>query len=249
MDDVEKIFSSTGWAAVHSLDAEKGLLAVEERIGRRLPSAFRAFFSLERSTALLAHFSNTDSPIPLNMLGTSLQRWRNYDPLEEAILPFMTENQSVCAWGVRLDTGDDPPVVVDVDSGTPPRWQLCAHSFTDWLRSQIDNFQVLKSSWFVAQAPALTDGVVNLLRTHFEEGVQTRAWPGEMNYYFSNSLCKLVLWSTKVQCDWWIAPRSADVTFAALDQIEEVAGIGSRIYAPREECGELLRRWRKSKRR
>jgi hypothetical protein len=211
MDDVEKIFSSTGWAAVHSLDAEKGLLAVEERIGRRLPSAFRTFFSLERSSAVLAHFSNTDSPIPLNMLGTSLQRWRNYDPLKEAILPFMTENQNVCVWGVRLDAGDDPPVVVDVDSGTPPRWQVCAHSFTDWLRSQIDNFQVLKSS--------------------------------------SNSLCKLVLWSTKAQCDWWIAPRSAEVTFAALDQIEEVAGIGSRIYAPREECEELLRLWRKSKRR
>jgi hypothetical protein len=100
----------------------------------------------------------------------------------DKILPFMIENQGVCIWGVRLDGGDDPPVVVEVDSGTPPRWQLCAERFSDWLGSQVENFRVLKSSRFVAQAPALYDSVVRLLRQHFEEGMQTHAWPGETNY-------------------------------------------------------------------
>jgi hypothetical protein len=247
MREIEQIFSRAGWSTVRRLDAEQRLQTIEKEIGRTLPTALRAFYSLEKSTSLLAHFSNADRPIVLERLATSLERWRNYDPLQEAILPFMIENQGVCVWSVRLDDGEDPPVVVDVDSGTPPRWQLCSHGFTDWLRSQINNFRVLQSSWFVAQAPALSDGVVDLLGRCFEEGSRTYAWPGETNFYFSSSLSELVLWSTKHQCDWWIAPRSADVTLAALDKIDEVAGIGRNIYAPRTQYEELLGRWRKSR--
>ena len=245
MSAIEDIFARVGWAAICLSSAEADLLAVEQRIGRKLPAAFHKFYSIEDARALLKHYSNSDRPCfarePMS------PRWDDYDPMDDKILPFMIENQGVCVWGVRLDSGDDPPVVVEVDSGTPPRWQLCAERFSDWLGSQVDNFRVLKSSWFVAQASALTDNIMRLLGEHFEEGLQTRAWPGETNYRFCNSRSELVLWSTKEQCDWWIAPRSADTAAAALDEIEEVAGIGKSIYAPWEQHEELLRIWRESR--
>lgn len=77
--------------------------------------------------------------------------------------------------------------------------------------------------------------------------MQTHAWPGETNYRFCNSRSELVLWSAKGQSDWWIAPRAVDVVAAALDEIEEVAGIGKNIYAPREQDEETLRIWRESR--
>jgi hypothetical protein len=248
MSAIEDIFARVGWAAICLSSAEGDLLAVEQRIGRKLPAVFREFYSIEDARALLKYYSNSDRPLSVAELAEPMSpRWDNYDPVDDKILPFMIENQGVCVWGVRLDGGDDPPVVVEVDSGTPPRWQLCAERFSDWLGSQVENFRVLKSSWFVAQAPALSDSVVRLLRQHFEEGMQTHVWPGETNYRFCNSRSELVLWSTKGQSDWWIAPRSPDVVAAALDEIEEVAGIGKNIYAPREQDEETLRIWRESR--
>jgi hypothetical protein len=69
----------------------------------------------------------------------------------------------------------------------------------------------------------------------------------KLNYLFFNVRCELALWDATRQCDWWIAPRSRDVATAALDEIEEIAGIGNDLYAPREEHEELLRIWRASK--
>jgi hypothetical protein len=248
MSAIEDIFARVGWAAIRLSGAEADLLAVEQRISRKLPAAFREFYSIEDARALLKYYSNSDRPLSVAELAEPMSpRWDNYDPMDDKILPFMIENQGVCVWGVRFDGGDDPPVVVEVDSGTPPRWQLCAERFSDWLGSQVDNFRVLKSSWFVAQAPALTDSILRLLRQHFEEGLQTHAWPGETNYRFCNSRSELVLWSTKGQSDWWIAPRSADMAAAALDEIEEVAGIGKNLYAPWEQHEGQLRTWRESK--
>jgi hypothetical protein len=247
MASIKEIFCLAGETALPSETAETNLLAVERRIACTLPGEFREFYSMANAQDLLKEYSNSDWPMSVAELAKPMSRWRNYDPIDDKILPFMNENQGVCVWGVRLDRGDDPPVVVEVDSGTPPRWQLCAERFTDWLEFQVDHFRVFESLWFVAQAPALTDDVLRLLRGHFEEGLQTHTWPGETNYLFFNARCELALWSTKGQCDWWIAPRSADVATAALDEIEEIAGIGNDLYAPRQEHEQLLRIWRESK--
>jgi len=244
---IRDIFRNVGRSTVFSTTAEADVLAVERRIGCKLPAAFREFYSMADAQALLTHYSNSDWPLSVAELAKPISRWHNYDPIDDKILPFMNENQHVCVWGIRLDGADDPAVVVEVDSGTLPRWQLCAEHFSDWLGCQVENFRVLQSSWFVAQAPELTDNIVGFLRQHFEEGMQTHAWPGETNYRFFNSRAELILWSTKGQCDWWIAPRSADLVATALDEIEEIAGIGRVIYAPREEHEGLLRIWRDSK--
>jgi hypothetical protein len=45
----------------------------------------------------------------------------------------MIENQGVCTWAIALDGTDDPFVVVEKDSGTPPTWQMCTDSFSQWV--------------------------------------------------------------------------------------------------------------------
>jgi hypothetical protein len=181
MASIKEIFSHAGQQALPSTVAEHELLAVEQRIACKLPGTFREFYSMANAPRLLKQYSNSDWPLSVGELAKPMSRWRNYDPIDDKILPFMNENQGVCVWGVRLDAGDDPPVVVEVDSGTPPRWQLCAQRFTNWLQFQVDHFRVFGSSWFVAQAPALTDNARRLLSRHFEEGLQTHAWPGVTN--------------------------------------------------------------------
>jgi hypothetical protein len=135
-------------------------------------------------------------------------------------------------------------VVIDVDSGTPPHWQKHANSFTEWLESQVENFQLLSSCWFAAQAPALTDGALRLLRQHFDEGIQTYTWPGKTNYRFYNDRSNLLLWSNDNQCDWWVAPRSIELLAKALDEIEGVGNIGKHLYAIDERHESMLRAWR-----
>lgn len=104
----------------------------------------------------------------------------------------MIENQGVCVWAVRLD--DDPPVVVEVDSGTPPRWRRCADCFSCWLKCQVLDRNLWQSCWFFAQAGPLSPEVLSRLRRCFEEGPQTYGWPGKTNYRFYNARSRLLLW-------------------------------------------------------
>ncbi|MCI0429836.1 MAG: SMI1/KNR4 family protein [Rhodospirillales bacterium] len=241
------IFRRADWSPLRSAAAERDLLAVERRIRRKLPSAFRELQALENGPAFLARFSNSDRPIDPNELAAPLARWPRYDPLEKSILPFLIENQAVCVWGIRLDGGDDPPVVVEVDSGTPPRWQRCADRFTDWLRCQVHDQDLFHSALFAAQALPLNANVLSALSRHFEEGLQTHGWPGATNYRFCNRGCRLLLWDSDKQCDWSIAPRSVELVTAVLDEIEAIAGVGRNLYAINDRDRDSLRRWQSAR--
>jgi hypothetical protein len=63
MSAIEDIFARVGWAAICLSSAEGDLLAVEQRIGRKLPAAFREFYSIEDARALLKYYSNSDRPL------------------------------------------------------------------------------------------------------------------------------------------------------------------------------------------
>src|SRR5436190_19774621 len=80
--------------------------AVERTLGRRIPASLRELLASDAWPSLLEEFSNSDRPIALE--GLQHSRWPNYDPLENALLPFMFENQGVCTWAVSLNAADDP---------------------------------------------------------------------------------------------------------------------------------------------
>jgi len=241
---IREVFRNAGWNPVPSGAAERGLLAVERRVARTLPAAFREFYSLENGPSLLEQYSNSDRPLRLAELGERPERWRGYDPLDEDILPFMIENQHLGAWGIRLNGGDDPQVVVEMNSTVPPVWQRCADRFTDWLESQMENFRLFENCWFNADGPELTEESLCLLRQYFGEGIRTYAWPGKTNYRFFNDRSNILLWNQDGMCSWWIAPKSAADVTAALDEIAKVGGIEKDLCGVEDRFEEMLRAWR-----
>src|SRR5690349_2295854 len=100
MTDIIAIIERARWTPLSSGITKSDLISVERRLDRKLPCTFRELHALDNGSAFLAHFSNSDSPIPLNELGNALPRWPNYDALTENILPFMIESQAVCVWGL-----------------------------------------------------------------------------------------------------------------------------------------------------
>jgi hypothetical protein len=246
MDSSEQLLHKAGLPSSLSATAEHHLRLAEERIGNPLPAAFRRFMALEGAGEFLGRFRNDDHPIGLAELGLALPRWHGYDPLSEQILPFMRENQDVCVWGIWLNGSDDPPIVVDVDSGSPPKWELCADSFTNWLACQFWDWGHPEWS-FAANGRPLDQEVLSSMRQHFDEGLQTWAWPGKVNYRFINGRSKLLVWSGEDQCDWWLAPTAPDFTFDALDEIERIAGIGAILYALGDQFESVLDEWRRAR--
>jgi hypothetical protein len=202
---------------------------------------------LEKGATLLADFSNDDHPIVPADLGKSLARWTAYEPIREGILPFMVENQGVCVWAISLHAPDDPPVLIDVDSGCPPRWQRCADRFSDWLNCQVWDHQLLEGCWFGAQAPELSADAIAVLNRDFDARVQTHAWPGRTNYRYSNPCCEILLWNSTGQSDWWIKPMSADSAIEVIDELDHIAAVGRHLYSLRPSREWLLDKWKARK--
>jgi hypothetical protein len=81
--------------------------------------------------------SNCDDPVEITRLGEPCKwRWdETRDLIREGLLLFMVENQAVSVWAVRLDAGDDPPVVVARDPDL--KWRACAERFSTFIESQV----------------------------------------------------------------------------------------------------------------
>ena len=51
---------------------------------------------------------------------------------------------------VPRNRGDDPPVLVEVDSGDPLTWQSAAETFSTWARCQAEDRLALERAMFAA---------------------------------------------------------------------------------------------------
>ena len=244
MDRVSEIFKSAGWKFAITAASEAAVRAVESRVGKVLPGSFRHFLSADRATEFLRENSNSDVPIQRSKVGCPLDRWDEYDPLRENLLPFMLENQAVCAWAVELK-GDDPQVFVEVDSGSPPKWQLAATAFTVWLRCQVEDKLLMNSAALGAQGPALDDTTIWFLRGIFREGDTTFSWPGKTNHRFVNRLSRLLLWSGEKQCDWWVSLQPGATIESVLGQFDNVVSLHEAFYLIRDQYAEPFGRWKR----
>jgi len=122
-----RTFQLLGIEPRRSPSAVEAVVRAEERMGRRLPESVREWYELENACCLLLEHSNHDPPVDVSDFGKP-ERDRlggaTHDLLAEDLLVFRWENQGVCTWAIRLDGGDDPPVVVDVDT-----------QFTSWIEN------------------------------------------------------------------------------------------------------------------
>ncbi len=244
VDQISKIFRAAGVEPL-TLDAtRKEVSALEQRLARKIPRRFREFILCTNSSDFLYENSNHDRSIALSNLGEPIYGWENYDPVEEdQLLPFMIENQGVCTWAVGLDGSDDPVVFIEVDSGSPPKWQRMAETFTSWLKCQVEDKILLESAVVAAQAPPLTDDNLKLLQRNFEAGDETFAWPASRNYRFTNKQCRLLLWAGEDQCDWWISPAPGVDLSSALDELGRFSGLSKELYTLDGEHDKTLKDW------
>jgi hypothetical protein len=244
---IDTIFHLAGWSPSRSSTTEAAVRAVEVRIGAQLPSSVHQFVLCENSVDFLRAHSNCDEPIEWSKLGTPRYGWEDYDPLRDKLLPFMIENQGVCTWAITLGDAEDPPVFVEVDSGSPPKWELTARTFTEWLTCQVEDTLLINSAVFAAQAPGLNSAGLTFLRSNFIEGCKTFAWPGAINYRFSNARSRLLLWNGEKQCDWWISPVDGVDVDDVIAELCDLEGVLDALYALQHRHDEALKRWKHSR--
>jgi hypothetical protein len=224
--------------------AEAGVQALEARLGFTLPAALRELLVTDIWPEFLHEFSNCGEPLTVAEMGTAKVQWRNYDVRAAGILPFMRENQHVCTWALPLNLGDDPPVLVEVDSGDPPNWQTAAATFSMWVRCQVEDRLLLKRAMFAAQAEPLSESSRAALSERFALGQPTSAWPAREVLRLHGDLGDLLLWNADDQCDWWIAPRDLAHAERLLDVLPVSAEMRSLLYDLKPEAKSVLDAWR-----
>jgi hypothetical protein len=235
-------FAAAGWTPVASPAAGEVLALRERELGKAIPAALRELYALDNGVALLREHSNCDWPLGLDELGKP-RRWGDELLLPDTVLPFMVENQAVACWGVALDGGDDPAVLVRADDGREPGWRPCCERFSVWLECQVRDAQHFHRCAFAAQANPLSAADVAALRWRYREGPRTGGWPGRDNYRFAGDTTELVLWNSEDQCDLWVAPAPGAALAAVLDDLPAFVFAAGSFYELVNEAKPVLDAW------
>lgn len=209
----------------------------EQRLGMRLPSSLREWYSYDGALTILASHSNDDPPIPVEEFSLT-------DSDAGRLIPIRRENQGVCTWAVVLDGSDDPPVMVDVDSDGA-MWQPFARDFSTYVYTCVWDYCVVLSQAAMVQAQnvPLSPRSLHALQGLFDEGPRTFGGPGSTQYRFSGDQHGILIWATDHgQADWFVG--AADVTSleAVLRLVWDLDGVGVSFYDCSETATEMLTR-------
>lgn len=228
----------------YEADAD-ALSALERRaaeLGVRFPASFVEWYGMRDGIALLQQHSNTDWPVEIAKLGTA--RW----PFETSVpgsahgpmLQFMVENQQVCTWGIPLDAGDDPPVLVAVDPDF--KWRDLAPSFSTFIACQIwDHDGGPNGGLLLAQACELAPGDLELLRRSCRERPTTHGWPTRNVFRFERDDAHILIWDAERQADWWISAHSEESLTAIAREVWRCGDLSTSLYS-NDPCGEEVLR-------
>ncbi|HTL36186.1 MAG TPA: hypothetical protein VL326_23805 [Kofleriaceae bacterium] len=207
---------------------------------------------MENAIELLRKHSNCDDPIAITELGTSnaRQSCRGKVPVEqtEQVMEFMVENQGVCVWGIRLDAGDDPPVVVAVDPDF--QWRPQADAFSTFINCQAwDHAKVFGGILLGAQVlsvgPKQLREDIELLRREFRERPSTYGWPGRQAFRFERGEDRVLIWEAVHQADWWISSETEDGLAAVTHELWACSDLSSSLYGLEERGERVLEMLRK----
>jgi len=231
------------------------LRALNERAAEldiRLPAAFVEWYGMRDGVALLRSNSNCDDPIEIHRLGEQVPwRWpEKHDWVREGLLLFMVENQAVCVWAVRLDAGDDPPVVVARDPDL--EWRPCAASFSTFIGCQVwDHVEIWAEAepggrglLLQAQDVPLRTDDLRFVRDHFEEKPATHGWPGENQYRFQRGDARLLIWDGEDQADWYITDKTEVGLASVTRELWDCGGLRTSLWSNEDRGERVLRKLR-----
>jgi hypothetical protein len=214
----------------------------EQQLGIRFPESVREWYSLEGAVQLLEQYSNDDLAFPIEELAEPFDDWYGGGPkdfLSERLLLFMHENQGVCNWAIRLDSGPDPAVVVEVDTAPDAKWLACTDHFSTFVWCQIwDHSQ--HAVGVSAQEIKLSEPDLSFLRSNFQELHTTYGWPGSVNYRFKSEYSAILIWDGKDRgVDWFVSAPSASELNKLLAKIWHCGDLAQSMYG-NAEAEEVL---------
>ncbi len=168
------IFDLIGAMPVPSPERLAALKARERECGARFPASVRDFYAVDEAETLFREAS-ADALVALEKLG---------DPADTAQgwLRVADENQGVVAWFVRLDAGDDPPVVNNNDEWpedlSTVDWQKDSQTWTNFIFDRLAgySFDCSGADLFLAAHDSWpSDLLLAELREELKEGPPTDA--------------------------------------------------------------------------
>lgn len=205
-----------------ALDA---LECAERRLGVRLPRSVREWYSCDDAVPILAEHSNDDSPI-------AVQDFALRESPIGRVLPIRWENQGVCTWAVLLDGSDDPPVLVDVDSGGSV-WQLLAQKFSTYVYTCVWDYRVVLGQPALVQAQngPISPHALSVLAASLAEQPKTTGWPGSVQHRFAGDRHGVLIWSSEGEsADWFVGAPDAGSLRSALRVVWSLDKIGETFY-------------------
>jgi hypothetical protein len=235
-------FAFLGRTPVVSAASEQMLRLVERDLGVRLPASVREWYGYAGAVEILGA-QGSNPPVELAKLGELVEWWLPYRAIDEQLLPIVYENQGVCTWAVDLADGDDPQVMVEVDSGSPPHWQRCAAHFSEWVYLWVWDWLVNNRIVYASNTHPLSTHELDLLHRELHLVGRTYAWPGVINYRFHAPWGDIIIWDWRGQADWFIAP-AAEQDEHCLDHVWAWGDLAETLYGLGETARQRLKQRR-----
>ncbi len=218
----------------------------ERRLGVKIPAAVAEWYPLRGAVEILVGASD-DEAVGLEELGEPLDGWGGgrRDFVREGLLIIRIENQGVCHWAVPLDKGDDPQVLVEVDS-PPDRllWQLHAPNFSGYVFTLAwDRLAFGLPYGLAAQDQPLGQQDLALLKRRFVQRPSTYTWPGRVTYRFERDDQRVVVWNADgfdhddpraefgAQADWWLHAGTGASLASLARELRGCGELATRLYA------------------
>jgi len=100
--------------------------------------------------------------------------------------------------------------------------------------------EVMAFSQAVPAFAELDAEVLDCLRAQFDERSATFGWPCATNYRFEREQTRIMLWSCRGQCDWWISAHTNDALREAVSLILPFARLRECLWSSDAEGVQLL---------
>ncbi len=210
-----------------STENEKQLSNIEITENIQIPGAIKELFLLKNVEMLLDDLYGDNHPINVKEWGKTYKKWyggpsRNF--LKDGLIHLATENQGVCNWASPLYAGDDPKVLVEVDTAPKEVWQEFSPSFSKFVYClAFDHFGWEDSeNCYYETYDSLNSKAIVTLCSRFNNVPSTFHWPANTIYRFSREDIKIVIWNGSQQADWAVICNSPAKLATIKSELEQL---------------------------